>query len=298
MRTVALAGVAVVLGLLAVPVLSAAARAAPAAPATFILELNPRSASPAPHMINYQWLVAEDAAGYGWEVEQGFPAADGTIAFAPFLALAPGLTFPGDFANVIDTETPPGVEVCFRVRAVAPGLPASEWSEPACGDLAQVPPPVDMGLSAVFSAFGATVSWEPQPGVDFGYHVQQSRFSADGSRDWLGGDFVAPGPGRLSGFTPVGGLPARLCFRVLPLIAGAVNSTASEELCLDYPGADSFTPTPTPTPTTPATPRPPATGSVSATGPGLPRYQAAAAIGAALLVTTGVGVLALRKRRA
>ncbi|MEO8538783.1 MAG: hypothetical protein ABI577_03515 [bacterium] len=247
--------VAAILAVLLVSLLPAGnvvAAPPPAAPVGLVLELAPTFRGPSPHLINFHWLVAEDAAGYGWEVERNFPGATGSGVFEPWITIAPELTFPGDLANAIDDQTPPGVRVCFRVRAAAPTLQPGAWSAAACGDLAQVPQALPMLVAASVGAEGVTVSWQALPAADLGYWPQMAQDHVDGRRDWLGITIVPQGDGRLSAFAPVPSIPARWCFRVIPILSTAVSVSSSEEFCLDYSGDNPVTPSPTGTPSAPS----------------------------------------------
>lgn len=235
---------------------SAFAADGPAAPAGIILELNPSFRGPSPHMFNLHWMVAPDADGYGWEIERRFPKSAGANNFVLWRAIPPGATYVGDFANVIDDLTPPGVLVCYRIRAADPSRVSGDWSTSACGDLAVIPPPVQMNISTTVLPTGVNVVWESLPGYDLGYWPQMARAHPDGLRDWLGIDIIR-GQGRLSAYAPVGGVPARWCFRVFPLSSSGVGVSPSQETCLDYPGDSAVTPPPSPA----VTPAPPPTGS-------------------------------------
>lgn len=284
MRTALLALAALLALLPALAARPALAEAPPAPPSGIVLEMNPSFRGPSPHMFNLLWVVAQDANGYGWEVERGFPNSAGAVAFVPWRTIAPNLAFPGDFANVIDDETPPGKTVCYRIRAVAPALPSSDWSVNACGDLAHVPPPVPMEVSATVLPNGVSVSWKAQPTADLGYWPQEATVHADGLRDWLGIGIIPQGAGRLSVFAPVSILPARWCFRVFPISSSSVSIATSEETCVDYPGD---TDDPRPSPPVPATPAPPPTGSGGVAGRGNP---VGAKIGS-LLALAGLALL-------
>ena len=258
----------------------------PAPPTGLILEMEPHFRGPSPHMFNFRWLVTTAAAGYGWEVERGLSNSAGPVAFVPWQTIAPGLAFPGDFANVIDDETPVGVRACYRVRAVARSRPSSDWSATACGDLLHLPPPLQMAVSATVLPDGVSLSWQPQPGADLGYWPQMAMSHPDGLRDWLGIDIIPAGQARLSVVAPVASAPARWCFRVFPISSSAVVLAPSEETCLDYLGAGAA-----PSPARTVTPTPPATGSGS-----VPR-DPFRSIGASAIVVflTGISVLLARR---
>jgi hypothetical protein len=271
---------------------SAAAQGVPAAPGGLILEMNPIFAAPSPHAFNFHWLVAEDAAGYGWEVERGSPAADGSVTFKSFQLISPGNTFPGDWANVIDDQTPPGVFTCFRVRAVLAGSPPGAWSANACGDLAKPPQPIFMDVQATILADRVSLSWQSQPGADLGYWPQESLDRAGGARDWLGTFFVPQAAGRPSSSAPVSVLPNRWCFRVFPLSSAEPNVVTSEELCIDFPGYVQEGP-----PAGTVTPRVPAVGTgPSASGtPALSHSTQIEVLGlAAIIVGVSLNLLLCR----
>jgi hypothetical protein len=256
----------------------------PAPPTGLILDMNPHWRAPSPHMFNLLWVVAADAGGYGWEVERGLPDRAGTVAFVPWETIAPGLASPGDFANVIDDQTSPGVRVCYRVRAVAPGRPSSDWSASACGDLAQAPLPLQMAVAATVLPNGVSLSWQSQPGADIGYWPQMTAIRPDNLTDWMGIAIVPASPKPLSAFAPVANVPARWCFRVFVISSSTVSVAPSEETCLDYPGAS----TEAPAPTAVITPKPPPTGSGSAPPRGPWFFTPAASV---VVMLAGIGLL-------